>query len=307
MSNKSATPGHYMSDRSFAPDDFQTAYSPSFDSDILTRFQGASDMTIATRPVSATTAAPTGLAARRRSSQRLPDAGNTRSWWIMALMVSAFSFCMVMQFRQSPYELSSKPIDTIRLGDNVPGVNPAEADDLTFGTTVDRESWRHVRLTARHGDGTLVEIRLLRPDSWLRVQQAAVGGTIRINVPECGIEGMADVLAINDCPTLQPTPSGYRTVTGTFRHESAEILDVQVAGQSEPIGTTAVHPFWSEDRQTYVAAGELDVGEHLLGHSGPAKIKSLAPRGIICKSPMSTSAKRCRIRCSNWRNRAARD
>jgi hypothetical protein len=40
-------------------------------------------------------------------------------------------------------------------------------------------------------------------------------------------------------------------------HENAEILDLQIEGSDEPIGTTANHPFWSEDRHQFVAAGDL--------------------------------------------------
>jgi hypothetical protein len=87
------------------------------------------------------------------------------------------------------------------------------------------------------------------------VEEAEVGGTVEISVPECGIEGEAEVLAIGPCPPIPPGPG--RVVTGVFRHESAEIVDVAVEGLDEPIGTTANHPFWSEDRQAFVRADAL--------------------------------------------------
>ena len=46
-------------------------------------------------------------------------------------------------------------------------------------------------------------------------------------------------------------------VTGTFVRDSAEVLDLQIAGLAEPLGVTAQHRFWSEDRQDFVPAGEL--------------------------------------------------
>ena len=53
-------------------------------------------------------------------------------------------------------------------------------------------------------------------------------------------------------------------MTGTFTHETANnLLDVYVAGLDKPIGTTTNHPFWSEDRQAFVHAGWLNVGERV--------------------------------------------
>ena len=49
---------------------------------------------------------------------------------------------------------------------------------------------------------------------------------------------------------------GY-LITAKFIHENAEILDLQKEDANEPVGTTLSHPFWSEDRQQFVAAGEL--------------------------------------------------
>ena len=68
-------------------------------------------------------------------------------------------------------------------------------------------------------------------------------------------------------------------MTGTFRHEATAVMDVVVEGTAEPIGTTPNHPFWSEDRQEYVRADSLKIGERLLGQSGPVRVKSLSPRG----------------------------
>ena len=47
----------------------------------------------------------------------------------------------------------------------------------------------------------------------------------------------------------------------------------------ETVGVTATHPFWSEDRQAFVPAGELTTGERLRTHSGECnRITSLLPR-----------------------------
>ena len=41
------------------------------------------------------------------------------------------------------------------------------------------------------------------------------------------------------------------------------MLNLFIAGEATPIGSTANHPFWSEDRQDFVQAGSLNPGEHL--------------------------------------------
>jgi hypothetical protein len=79
-------------------------------------------------------------------------------------------------------------------------------------------------------------------------------------------------------PPDRPGP-GCRIVTGTFAHGSGQILDVAVEGLAEPIGTTASHPFWSEDRRAFVPAGELAVGETLRTAAGQrAAVTRITPR-----------------------------
>ena len=89
-----------------------------------------------------------------------------------------------------------------------------------------------------------------------------------IAVPECGIDGRAEILAIEPCPPISSGPG--HVVTGTFRHQSAAVVDVHVSGLAAPIGTTANHPFWSEDRQTFVRADALLPGERLRTLTGCA-------------------------------------
>ena len=89
-----------------------------------------------------------------------------------------------------------------------------------------------------------------------------VGSTIFVDLPEHGISAEFTVREIHPCPT--PMAGDGYLVTTKFIHENAEILDLQIEGSGEPIGTTSSHPFWSEDRQQFVAAGELRVGENLL-------------------------------------------
>jgi hypothetical protein len=95
----------------------------------------------------------------------------------------------------------------------------------------------------------------------LSTEPLTVGSTIFVDLPEHGISADFTVSAILPCPT--PNPGDGYLVTTKFIHENAEILDLRIEGSTDVIGTTASHPFWSEDRQQFIAAGDLRVGENL--------------------------------------------
>jgi hypothetical protein len=85
------------------------------------------------------------------------------------------------------------------------------------------------------------------------------------------------VLSVEPAPA--PRPGRGRLVTGTFAHAATNVVDVTIAGLTTPIGCTANHPFWSHDRQTFVAAGELKAGEQLrTADGGLTSVVSVAPR-----------------------------
>ena len=106
------------------------------------------------------------------------------------------------------------------------------------------------------------------------------GGTTHIAVPECGIDGDAEVLAVGPCPPVQKCPPGYATVTATFRHVVTGVWDVAVEGEADPLGVTGNHPVWSEDRRAFVRADGLSVGERLLNADGEAvRVTAVSPRG----------------------------
>jgi hypothetical protein len=167
-------------------------------------------------------------------------------------------------------------ISKMRVGDQVPADNPTGEKDNEFGDTVDPPSWRKLVLLAPKKDGSFADVELLRPLWWLEEQQAEVGGEVDINVPECGIEGHAKVLTIEPCPPTK-LRSGLRVVTGVFKHRASKVLDVYVEGLDEPIGTTPNHPFWSEDRQSFVRADELKEGEHLRAFNGTPIVRRVVP------------------------------
>jgi hypothetical protein len=92
--------------------------------------------------------------------------------------------------------------------------------------------------------------------------------------------GEARVVGIAPCPPVEGDPaSPAGVITGLFRHESGEVVDVHITGLDEPIGTTANHPFWSEDAQAFVPASELGVGEQVRTLAGLAHVTVVTARG----------------------------
>lgn len=108
-----------------------------------------------------------------------------------------------------------------------------------------------------------------------------VGLVVELDLPELGLTELAWVTDIADCPEIESRDSGRSAggsvVTATFHHSSGDVIDLTLGSKSstlappETIGTTSNHPFWSVDRQEYVQAGQLDVGERVLTFSGDTK------------------------------------
>lgn len=148
-------------------------------------------------------------------------------------------------------------IEGVTVGARVALDAPESAEPITPAT------WRQIELRAVKRDGTAAEIVLLRPASWLLAHEVRPAASIQLNLPGCGYTGPAVVTAIRPCPAI---PSGTGAlVTGTIRHSAAVLVNLHVSGLNEPVGTTANHRFWSEDRDGFVRADELAPGERLRG------------------------------------------
>jgi hypothetical protein len=167
------------------------------------------------------------------------------------------------------------PIEQIQVGDRVLAESPTGEEDTTFGSEIIPADWRKLTLRAPKRDGTVANVVLLRPLTWLNEQHGKVGGTVFISVPECGIDGNAQVLAIDPCPEIHS--GAGRVVTGTFLHQARSTITLTIAGQSESIECTGNHPFWSEDRQTFVRADSLEPNETLRTATGLTTVESWTP------------------------------
>jgi len=151
------------------------------------------------------------------------------------------------------------------------GGRPAPAD-----TPVDPVGWRLLRLRiAKDSDDTLEIARFFEMD-WLSRNNVEVDGQVWLDLDHMGVWGWALVTAVEACPQLATGPG--RRVMGTFKYSRGRVYDLQVEGEPKPIRVTGAHPFWSPDRNGWVAVQDLQSGERLLGLHGPVKVIGLALR-----------------------------
>ena len=195
-------------------------------------------------------------------------------------------------------QLITRPIRDIVPGMRVLAKNPELAGSDIGQSVIEPQSWRLVRLQIAKPDGGSIEISLLRPRWWLAahaiesikqyarfqsqhpfiaepfsypqddktaIEEYLVGRTINLDLPEMGASGSARVTSIDSCPSLESADGDVdrHVVTGSFRHSAGNVIDLQIEGEADSIGVTENHPFWSENRQAFVAAGSLRVGENL--------------------------------------------
>ncbi|QDU02306.1 hypothetical protein V6x_20080 [Gimesia chilikensis] len=160
----------------------------------------------------------------------------------------------------TPQRLQTTPIQKMHPGIRVLGRNPDRWDTQPV-MEPNPVSWRLVSVRMEQQPGQFVLGQLLRPTSWIRQNDALPGAVIQLEIPEMHVAGDAEVLSITECPPIRRGSGSV--VTGTFQHVSDEVISVFVEGEETPIGTTAKHPFWSRDRDAFIPAGELRIGEEL--------------------------------------------
>ena len=182
-----------------------------------------------------------------------------------------------------------KSIERVEVGQRVATGISQEIRDLAIGDPlaipqwdridheIDSQTWRKLTLVMHTPQGDRFDITLLRPIGWLESCNARVGSSIHLVVSEQGLDGLADVHAIEPCPSIS---SGVgRVVTGTFTHVRGGILRIKLAGLAEPLGVTSNHSIYSADRLDFVPAGELRVGETLRNLDGDVRIESIEQLG----------------------------
>lgn len=143
-------------------------------------------------------------------------------------------------------------------------------------------SWKWIDLELTKEDGTLSTIHLRRPNWWFKELKADnVGNKIFLNMSEMGIVGYATVrnIRINQLDTRfwdENRKGDYvnRPVTGKFEHESSDVYYLYFADNPEPLGITGSHPIRSDDRNDWIAARDLRIGEKVKTRDGATILKS---------------------------------
>lgn len=135
--------------------------------------------------------------------------------------------------------------------------------------------WRILRLLIqdRIFTGQFIEIVTLKSPQWMNETGATPGVRILYDLPDMGIHGPAEVLAVEPCPEIKPGME--RAVLRTNDRTVNNVTELRVDGLHEPIEVTANHPFFSADRIEWVAAGKLSQGEAVMTLTSSAQVTTV--------------------------------
>jgi hypothetical protein len=167
------------------------------------------------------------------------------------------------------------PIEALTCGIRVVSYVAGERIDVEpLPLVIDPLTWRAVTLVLIE-PGYRLDATLLRPLDWLHGR--GLGASVWLDLPHVGVRGFATIVEITACPPVETDASG-RLITGTFCHSHGEVWDLVVEGEPHPIGGTAAHPVWSDDRQEWVPLSELRVGERARVLGGMRVVQSVTLR-----------------------------
>jgi RHS repeat-associated protein len=181
-------------------------------------------------------------------------------------------------------------IESVRVGDRLAtdgglSNNGTVAEDAN-STEVDPATWRKVSMSLDagwdvDGDDDLVLIEALVSPDWLARNQADVGVHVAapLDLEELGIvdDAVARITAIDACPAIADGPG--RVVLTTFTRNSPDVYDLTLtnSGESDTLGVTEFHKFYSESRG-WVDAAALLPGEVVRGQDEPIVVGSVVRR-----------------------------
>ncbi|MCG3131835.1 MAG: hypothetical protein FLDDKLPJ_02645 [Phycisphaerae bacterium] len=146
-------------------------------------------------------------------------------------------------------------------GDEVFTVNSRQHQHIPAPSQADVNSWVGVDLTISTADGHVVEIRTIRPADSGFVAECRLTGTAWLELPELGLSGQAEVTSIRAYPEVKAGTG--RLVLSTITQLSAHLLRLEVNGGEEIIDLTETHRLYSADRDSWVPAFDVRVGECL--------------------------------------------
>ena len=160
------------------------------------------------------------------------------------------------------------PIETVRVGDRV-----LTGDDSNT-TEVDQSTWRLVKFSLKGEGDDVFEIQRLYPANWIEKNGIKLGSRFPFAAPEMGIGGDAEVVDVKPCPAIVSAKG--RVVLMTVTHFNPAVLQLTLAGMNKPLEPTAMHRLFSADRNDWVQAQELRVGDHLKTADGMVEVLAIA-------------------------------
>jgi len=147
-------------------------------------------------------------------------------------------------------------------------------------TDVSPWTWRTVSMELTKADGSLARLNVARPLWWIEATGARPGATLDIAMHEVGLEGQAKVLDVGmlDVDDDLGDPNAC-VVIATIEHHNAIVWDLRFEDErGPPLGVTANHPIYSLDREDWVPAGELRIGETVATNDGSTKLAEKTER-----------------------------
>jgi len=163
----------------------------------------------------------------------------------------------------------TKPIEMVQPGDRV-----ESKDHALCIEPIDPSACRMVTVEMQdpYGYADTLTARFLRPVSWVQESDIEPGKEIPLRIDELRIDGAARVTSVDACHIAEGTGC---LVTGTVNHLNSSVLRLHFVGSEETLEPTATHRLWSANRDGWVAAGELQIGERLVTESGTVTVAQI--------------------------------
>jgi len=168
-------------------------------------------------------------------------------------------------------ESGSTAIEDLRVGDRVWSMTSDKSQSSE--SAVDESTWKKLTLEmkSRSTDDHL-DLVLLRSPEWIAAFEAKKGAQIHLVLDEMGIDGMATVTKVEDCPKLDSQQG--RVVLGTVTHFNHDVYKLSFEN-GEVLEVTGQHKLYSASRDGWVEVEKLESGEFLRTRSGELKVESL--------------------------------
>lgn len=158
------------------------------------------------------------------------------------------------------------PIEDVRVGMRLPP-DSSECQETSF------DGLFAVRLQMATDEGDSFDITLLRGRTWMEATGARPGVAIWVDLTELGVAGPAQVVTVDESVVVPDGPGC--PATGTVLHTASSLVSLRLEDSNTPIEVTPQHPIFSFDRDGWVAAADLQLGERVVTETSTATVASV--------------------------------